>query len=293
MARAERKKQPAHLLPGRVVRLFGMRRSGNHAIINWLQRNAPEGRSVFLNNCRAGRDPIRGHRSLDVFVDGALAKFGADTPLQECFDAAGPMPTTFVSFEDVVPLAGDGPMDPLFPNAPDGEVVVIIYRSFLNWSASLLQKILGNDGYGPVARARIMNAACGGYQTALDRVSDGGARGFVAICYDEWFSSDVYRAKILEQLSFENRDNSRGAVQRYGGGSSFQGKAAKVEELQIDKRSEQLADHPEYLTFLWTASHDISFMDALSQHFPADARRLLALAESAQLWLTLPKSVPA
>ena len=37
--------------PGQALRIFGMRRSGNHAIANWLQRNSATGRAVFLNNC--------------------------------------------------------------------------------------------------------------------------------------------------------------------------------------------------------------------------------------------------
>ncbi|MEP4198961.1 MAG: hypothetical protein ABJL99_25325 [Aliishimia sp.] len=292
MAKKDRIERKATLAPCRVLRIYGMRRSGNHAIINWLQRNAPGGNSIFLNNCRAGRDPIKSHRSLEVFRAGSRSQLTDDSSLQDRFNLAGQAPLAMVSYEDAMPSNSDTPITPLFPNAPAGETIVIIYRSFLNWSASLLQKVMGNSGFGSLARARIVTVACTGYATALERVSECRDRGFVAICYDKWHSSTKYREGILTALGFEARDNSRGAVQRYGGGSSFQGKAAKVDDLETHRRSEQMAENPEYQTLLWTVSHDLDFMQRLSAHFPDDARRLLALAETAQLWVTLPKSVP-
>ena len=36
--------QQLGIIPGVALRLFGMRRSGNHAIVGWMQRNAPGGR---------------------------------------------------------------------------------------------------------------------------------------------------------------------------------------------------------------------------------------------------------
>lgn len=281
----------ARLAPGRVLRIYGMRRSGNHAIINWLQRNAP-GASVFLNNCHPRRDPVASHRSLEVFANGApLAAPRSGMGLQERFDQAGDAPIVLASYEDTMPPATQKPFPPLFSKVP--ETVVLIYRAFLNWSASLLRKILGNDAYGPIARARIMTTALAGYASTLDRVTEAEARGFVAICYDDWHASDTYRARILAALGFPSRDNTRGKVQRYGGGSSFQGNAADAGVLQTDQRAAQMADHPEYQTLLWTAAHDAGFGQALARHFPRDARRLLALAETARLSIRLPSEVPA
>ena len=281
----------ARLSPGRVLRIYGMRRSGNHAIINWLQRNA-SGASVFLNNCHPRKDPVASHRSLDVFAEGvSLAAPRKDATLQERFEQAGTGPTVLVSFEDTMPPVPEKPFPPLFGHGP--ETIVLIYRAFLNWSASLLRKILGNDAYGPIARARIMTAALSGYASTLERVSEAEERGFVAICYDDWHASDTYRARILAALGFGARDNTRGRVQRYGGGSSFQGKTAEAAALQTDQRAAQMADHPEYQTLLWTAAHDAGFTQALARHFPVDARRLAVLAETARLSIQLPEEAHA
>ncbi len=280
----------ALLAPSRVLRLYGMRRSGNHAIINWLQRNAPGG-SVFLNNCRPGRDPVATHRSLEVYAEGAEVPATKGSNLPARLAGAGQAPLALVSYEDAMPPAPGKPFAPLFSRAP--ETVVLIYRSFLNWSASLLRKILGNAAYGPLERARIMTAALTGYATALARVAEAGARGFTAICYDLWNQSADYRSQTLAALGLPIRDNSRGKVQRYGGGSSFQGKGAEAQALDTDRRADAMADHPEYQTLLWTAAQDRGFLDALAAHFPDDARRLTALAATARLSITLPEAAPA
>ena len=52
--------------PAVVFRAFGMRRSGNHAIANWLQRNAPGGNAVFLNNCKNARSPLESFAGFEV-----------------------------------------------------------------------------------------------------------------------------------------------------------------------------------------------------------------------------------
>lgn len=280
-------RQAVQLTPSRVLRIYGMRRSGNHAIINWLQRNTPNGSSIFLNNCHPRRDPIQSHKSLEVFSDGTRRKFEEGAPLKTQLNAAGESPLVMVSYEDAMPPAVDDEFEPVFKSSLS-ETVVLIYRAFLNWSASLLRKLLGNPSYGPLTRSRVMAASCLTYGVALDRVAEQETRGFVAICYDLWHASEDYRSGILNALGFPPRDNTRGAVQRYGGGSSFQGKAASAEELQTDQRSAQMSDHPEYQTLLWTVAHDLSFMERLAQSFPDDARRLVTLAETANLSISLP-----
>lgn len=288
--------RPSHadtprLAPSRVLRIYGMRRSGNHAIINWLQRNAPTAGSIFLNNCHARRDPIASHRSVEVFAEWTALEMARDTPLGAQFAAAGQDPLVLVSVEDAMPPAQGQPFAPLFETAV--ETVLVIYRSFLNWSASLLRKISGNRGYGPLARARVMTAAMTTYAAALERVSEAAKRGFVAICYDTWHASAPYRAGLLDSLGFGVRDNTRGAVQRYGGGSSFQPGAQEAEALQTDQRAAQMTDDPEYQNLLRIAAQDRGFLAALAPHFPADAAWLEQLASAARTALAMPKGAPA
>ena len=262
--------------PGRVLRVYGMRRSGNHALINWIMRNAPGGNGLFLNDCRHAGDPFKTAQGVTVFEQGSELPI---KPLRRKLQAAGKAPFTVVSYEDRVPPPHP---KPLF-EAP--EVCVIIYRSFLHWSASLLRKIQGNDGYGPLDRARVMSKSLCIYSDMLDRVQD---EDVIPLCYDDWMADDDYRAKALERLDLPGRDLDRGAVQRYGGGSSFQGKVAKVRDLATDQRSDQMTEDLEYKLLLWTAARDLGLMVRLADTFPDDAKRLSKLLDTAKAEVSLP-----
>jgi len=192
-----------------------------------------------------------------------------------------------ISYEDRMPQpagapqkASDGLRDANFSHQ------VIIYRSFLNWSASLLAKIKKNAGFGATDRMRIMTLAFATYVQGLDRVSD--AQGVTAICYDDWMTSESYRADILKRLGLPQRDLDRGKVQRFGGGSSFQKKVARAEDLDSVARDAAMAADPEYQLLLLTAAHDLRFMERIVPHFEQDAERMAALAETAKLGMTLP-----
>ncbi|WP_299698628.1 hypothetical protein [uncultured Tateyamaria sp.] len=274
MAHAVRSTDDVALVPGRVLRVYGMRRSGNHALIDWIMRNTSGG-GLFLNNCKPGRDPLETTRAVTAYRDGAqLDMPGRDARIA----AAGDAPTALVSYEDRMP-----PLErkPLYA-AP--ETCVIIYRSFLHWAASLLRKIQGNPGYGPLDRMRVMMNAVNTYGTMLERVQDGDV---VPLLYDRWNAEDSYRAEMAARLDLPGRDMSKGQVQSYGGGSSFQGKSATPETLTTDQRAAQMADDLEYQLILWTAARDPHFIARLAEVFPEDALRLSDLLRTAKAEVTL------
>ncbi len=264
------------LEPGHVLRVYGMRRSGNHALIDWMIRNAAGGRGLFLNNCRQTGNPLRTARGLSVYRNGK--EVDRPTPRAKV-RTAGDDPFVVVSYEDSMPSADQSP---LF-EAP--EMCVIIYRSFLHWAASLLRKIQGNPGYGPIERMRVMMQSLRTYGDMLVRVQDGDV---VPLCYDDWVSDEAYRASALDRLGLPGRDLSLGQVQRYGGGSSFQGKKASVADLAPTQRSAQMAEDLEYQLLIWTAARDLDFMLRLADIFPQDAERLSNLLGTASAQVRLP-----
>ena len=268
--------QDSHTLaPARVLRVYGMRRSGNHAIVDWMMRNAPEGAGLFLNNCKPNRNPLKTASGIAAYEGGVeLTHVGAKDKIR----ATGATPFTVVSFEDRMP---DLKRAALF-EAP--ETCVIIYRSFLHWAASLLRKIQGNAGYGPLERMRVMMQALRTYGEMLVRVQDADV---VPVCYDDWAGDESYRRAALDRLDLPGRDLDLGAVQRYGGGSSFQGKKADTADLATGQRAAQMADDLEYQLVLWTAARDLAFMQRLSEVFPQDAERLSALLNTAKAEVTL------
>jgi hypothetical protein len=228
--------QALGLVPGLSLRVFGMRRSGNHAILAWLQRNAPRGRSVFLNNCKPGTDPL--HNARGIEINGSHASHNqAKRNLPAVTQKAGDGALFLVSYEDTSPAEFGLSRQP--SGAFDEALFshnVLIYRGFLNWSASLLKKIQANDGYTLVRRNGIVLRTMDSYIRLLGLVRQAQDLGLVAICYDRWTRSADYRAALLQQLGLAEHDNSLGEVQSYGGGSSFQKQASSAAELQIDRR---------------------------------------------------------
>ncbi|WP_299648650.1 hypothetical protein [uncultured Tateyamaria sp.] len=266
----------ASFAPGQVLRVYGMRRSGNHALINWIMRNSDHGRGLFLNDCRHGADPVATSKRVSVFEDGTEVDI---TGRYQKLRHAGTQPFTVISYEDRMPPVAPKPLYA----AP--EMLVIIYRSFLHWAASLLRKIQGNEGYGPLDRNRIMGRALSTYADMLNRVQNADV---VPLCYDDWTADENYRLGALKRLDLPGTDLGLGPVQRYGGGSSFQTDAAAATDLRTDGRSAEMAQDHEYQMLLWTAARDTDFMDRLKVIFPADAKRLETLRDTATAQVVLP-----
>jgi hypothetical protein len=255
--------------PGKVVRMFGMRRSGNHAIADWLQRNAAAAGSLFLNNCAARRNPLTNYRSLEL--NGKRVGGDARTHGATLRDGA----FLLISYEDTSPAEAvkKRPISDGFDESLiDSEIV--IYRGFLNWSASLLKKLQSNSGYSPIARNVVLLRAVDTYARILDLVERADALGLVAIRYEDWCHSAAYRADNLTRIGLSARDNRLGEVQPYGGGSSFQKDATDAADLQTEKRWQAMATDLEYAAVLSICARDPALTERLGRLFPDDAARL-------------------
>ncbi len=276
------------LCPGLVLRAFGMRRAGNHAIINWLQRNAPTTSTLFLNNCVAGRDPMRSTKGIEV--NGTRLGKLQDNDLQDALALVEPGALAVISYEDAMP--GQKRAKPI-SNGLDESTIdheLILYRGFLNWAASLVRKLSPNPAYSAAKRVEIVLKAIDLYAHSLKLVIDQRALGLTAICYDSWLVDATYRQEILAALGLPVRDNDLGDVQPYGGGSSFQGTDLAAQDLQTLSRWEAMQDDPEYRIVLYLAAQDKTFMDRLTAVFPKDAAQLRDLADPAQLSRIIDKS---
>ncbi|MEQ9261510.1 MAG: hypothetical protein RIG84_20670 [Roseovarius sp.] len=267
------------IVPGPVCRVFGMRRSGNHAIINWLQRNAPGGGAVFFNNCVPGKNPFRSFAMVEVNGRRRPGRAGDDPA--SFATQAGDGAAVIFSYEDAMPnetrkRAVSGDID----EAAIGHEIVIC-RSFLNWSASLVKKLRPNPSYTPARRTAIVLRAVETYGKMLELVLEAEALGLTVIQYDAWHGSPEYREEVLARLGFAARDNGLGEVQSYGNGSSFQTEATRAEELRPESRWEAMRADTEYRIVLWLAARDAAFCAKLEQVFPEDAARLAGLATDA------------
>ncbi|MGR3760434.1 hypothetical protein ACUXV3_09945 [Roseobacteraceae bacterium NS-SX3] len=265
--------------PGAALRLFGMRRSGNHAIADWLQRNAPGGRSVFLNNCKPGSSPFDAFRGIEVNGRRAPQK-AAGRDMAQVVAEAGEGALFLVSYEDTSPsdFLGRGPVSGSFDEGLF-TADILLCRSFLNWCASLLKKLQGNPDYSLARRSAVLLRAIDTYTRLLALAGQADELALTCIRYDDWMADAGYRAGVLARLGLPAGDNTLGAVQPYGGGSSFQNDAQSAADLETGSRWRQMAADPEYQAVLHLAARDMALMAQLEQHFPQDAARLARIAE--------------
>lgn len=266
--------------PGMVLRTFGMRRSGNHAIINWLARNRTEN-CVFLNNCVIGKPASESCRGLEVNTRRLPHKQGQ--ALIDTTHAAGDGGMLIVSYEDFSPdvdelrsgLTADLQEDQISRN-------ILLYRNFMNWSASLLRKIQLNDEQDSLACLRIMMVALDKYRDLLELVANAKTVDALPINYDRWMARPRYRGRILQELGLPRRDNTLGRVQPYGGGSSFQKEAEDATELQTDQRWRDMVNDPSFQIVLLAASQDAELVALMHRLMPKDAEMLDAYLNQAQ-----------
>ena len=267
------------ITPGPVLRIFGMRRSGNHAVINWLARNAPGGRSLFFNDCTPGRKPFETYRAVEI--DGERVAGNGGDPVKLAA-RAGDGTALMFSYEDAMP--NERRRRPVSVGVDEALISheVVICRGVLNWAASLLKKVQGNDAYSAAERVAIVLKALGGYARMLELAMAEDELGVVEIRYEPWMTDAGYRAGLLERLGFEARDDSLGEVQRYGNGSSFQADAGAVDELNTLDRWKEMRDDPEYRIIMWLAAQDEALCGKLGTVYPDDARQLVKLRQSGQ-----------
>lgn len=265
--------------PGAILRVFGMRRSGNHAVINTILRNAPQG-SVFLNNCKVGESATDSWSAVEVHAKRVPCRKG--TPLRDVTGRAGSGALLVVSYEDFVPDIDDG-VDHVTADVPTDSIDqdVIVFRGFLNWAASLLHKISNNDHDG-LSRLRVMMGALSNYRDMLELVGDARATGFLPISYDRWVARPKFRHRMLERLNLETNDLSLGDVQPYGGGSSFQQDAKRGADLNATDRWLELINNPDFQLVMLAASQDDDLMDQLFKMMPKDAQIMNSYLDQAQ-----------
>ena len=242
-----------------------MRRSGNHAVIDWLRRNIP-GETVFLNDCGAG-DPFRTYALMETPRGDRHGPGFRETRWFAQFDEHRHARSHIVSYEDTVPGEVGTPAG---WDAPFRTLVV--RRSFANWLASFYELVARRKagtawGVGDWREIRPYFAV---YAALLEAPRD------ALVEFDRWLDDAAYRAALLERLGLAAVDNCTGRPSAYGGGSSFPDAGARAADLTA--RWRRLSGEPGFEALLAEAAADAALISALRRACPAEAERLVGRA---------------
>lgn len=222
------------------IRLVGMSRSGNHALVNWILAQA-EGRTCFLNCAEPGHNPFESARPMD---DGSVwrasyPEFDLEAERRGCLS---PKDLLIYSHEDCFL----GPLQKAH--------VSDSHDRWVGTSARQVDVLLLRDPFNLFASRLRSQVSPNGHHTAL-RIWKQHAREFVGerrllrsdrvlVNYNRWSDDRDYRRDVAAALGLRFSDAGRHEVPKVGAGSSFDGRAfhGRAAEMPVNERWRWLDD---------------------------------------------------
>lgn len=211
---------PEHnIITDQLIRIFGMRRSGNHAIIYWLRQH--ESDNHFFNDVNV---PFNAY--------SVIKRLRMSLPYNKKL--------TLVSWENK-PIDAE-----IYLKNIDftHQKTILIMRDPFNWLASYFQKRWGvNNQLMTLYMDHLIE-----YIGETNRLGDK-----VTINYNRWFVDKEYRQSIIQKLGFDKlNDSALNYVPNEGGGSSFDGTKFQGNGHKMDvlRRWTNYVHKPEYNKWL-------------------------------------------
>lgn len=213
----------AHIIYMRTIRIIGMRRSGNHAIINWLASNFNNGNPVdtFYNKSMGLRLPVFTNNERDIFfINGCKEDPYWDTPELKKSQSFKLMIHSYEDrdFSYILHYSYNK-----LSNSEDNILNIIIMRDPLNLFASRQQHPESNRWL--IVDEDHINLWVKYAEEALNITNN--IQNKLVILYNKWLTDKNYRDSIAKIIGTPNFDNTE-QVSICGDGSSFIG-------LQLDK----------------------------------------------------------
>ena len=192
------------------IRFIGLRRSGNHAVLNWIFKQLQHP-VYFINNVEAGMSPFRfGHLHFPdkEYRNEAWGNFSPKEYLIYSYED--------YSLKDICTPYSESKHD-LWVGKTRKRYDVLLLRDPFNLLASRLKKNymdVKTPSESVVSLWIEQAKECLGETNLLKHNK-------IVINYNQWFRSVEYRQKLASQLGLEFSDKGFNYVSSYGGGSSF------------------------------------------------------------------------
>jgi hypothetical protein len=256
----------SNIINNKEIRVFGIKRSGNHAIINWIFYQIP-GQVIFANHCYlagkeiriykgTGRIDCRGINYWDFkrkyfffeknpFFNQEIVTYSKN---DKRFNGQKlkqyPKEAVIVSFEDKDIAQFSELMNRHHEEwvGKSKEVFsIVILRDPFNLLASIYKK-WGKENLKDIASLWVEYAKTYlNYQASTDHC-------LLGINYNQWLVDVNYRQAITERLQIPFDDSKKDRVANFAGGSSFDGLSYQQDGHKMDvlSRWQIFRDDPEY-----------------------------------------------
>lgn len=204
--------------------VFGLRRAGNHAIINWILPQI-NGDFAYYNDVWPD-EPYKGE------------------PKQKRGDGSK-IDMSLISFEDYnLQIFKSLLANKIYPKVHK-RIVILIIRDPFNWYSSRLKSNMSQPAhYSGLNIRQLYLQYCREYQGKSNYLGE----KKVLISYNRWKEDKDYRKSISNQLGLNFTDEALNKVTGEGGGSSFDGMRIKGQQLQTNKRYINYLNNTKFLS---------------------------------------------
>jgi len=243
--------QETTIINKKEIRVLGLMRSGNHAIINWLQSQA-KGEVWHLNNLIPKENPYR--YKYEHLKDFYYPKYRCTGELYHR-EAQGDFTSKdclIYSYEDyaINQVANDyfEQKHDLYLGKSQARYDVIIIRDPFNLLASRIKK-----NYLTVkAKNKTVIELWLEYAQEYLGETQYLKNQKITINYNQWFRDITYRQQIAAKLQLEFTDAGINTVHGCGGGSSFEGRElnGKGNQMDVENRWQYYQENQLYRTLL-------------------------------------------
>jgi len=230
------------------IRFFGMKRSGNHALQNWIIPKFTG--NIFLRNNAAFKRLVSKKK-----CDGlnCFQAYGHITPA-----ALDDNDVIFITYEDLVLsdcLEHPANKDNVYGHYDDYKDIFIIRDPYNLFSSrakhydkgsAMRSDLCVHKRYDLCKLILLWKDMANRFLTPRD--------GEVGIYYDLWYADEDYRKLICQELGVEFNDNGKELISAWGGGSSFDQLTKKPEEMNVLNRTEGYEEYEFYLKLLEDAT---------------------------------------
>lgn len=238
--------QSSKIINHKEIRVIGLKRSGNHAIINWISKQHGEN-VTHLNDLQVKANPYRSlyeyHRT-EKLRQEALGNFTEKELLIYSYEDQ--------LLEDIVHPSFENKHD-LYLGKSAKRYDVLILRDPFNCFASRVKMYI-NLNQDKKKEILITNESV---KLWLNHAKEFlGETQFlnnkICVNYNLWCADIDYRRKLAEELGLEFTDAEFEQVRSYGGGSSFEGMnlSGQASKMKLTERWKLMLDNPDFVKLI-------------------------------------------
>lgn len=220
------------------LRVLGLRRSGQHAIITWIAYHFKKNRVLFFNNINPSKK-IFSTENINIYKQ-KLKLVGNHEPF---------ITTDVYNDYDLLIYSHEEKALHLLPGTKDCTIIVL--RDPYNMTASRLKKCKEKP-YFNINKEYIklviqyLNEGIGNTNIIQNKV---------IVNFNRWKLSKKYRKRLSKKLSINFSDNGYTKMTSHGAGSSFNGVINDASTLQVLERWKEFIDNKKFKEVI--NNHDI------------------------------------